>query len=136
MAEKSKRSIGDYVIVGGLVVSVATLGVNQWRTSQELGNAQQQIQLTQQELQLTQQGQFNERYAHAIEELGSERLPIRLTGIYELEQVARASPEHYQLGMEILADYLRIFAPVASDAGTPGPPHPPIPLRPPRSAPS
>ncbi len=116
-AEKSKRAVSDYVVVGGLVVSIATLAFNQLRTSQELGNAQQQIQLTQ-------QGQFSERYAHAIEELGSERLPIRLTGIYELEQVALGSPEHYPLGMEILADYLRSVSlvPRGAGAGTPEPP--------------
>jgi hypothetical protein len=98
-AEKSKRAISDYVVVGGLVVSIVTLGFNQLRTGQDL-------ETTRQNLQLTQQGQFSERYAHTIEELGSERVPIRLTGIYELEQVALASPEHYQLGMEILVDRL------------------------------
>jgi uncharacterized protein YjbI with pentapeptide repeats len=84
-----------------VIVSIITLFLNQ-RTTQE------QLSVT--------------RYAHAIEQLGSENAPSRLTGIYELEQVARASPEqHYQLGMEILADYLRIFSPVAGDAGTPVP---------------
>jgi hypothetical protein len=111
------------VVVGGLVVSVVTLGFNQWRTGQQLETTNRGLENAQQELQLTQQGQFSERYAHAIEELGSERVPIRLTGIYELEQVALASPEHYQLGMEILADYLRIFSSVGGDAGTPTPPN-------------
>jgi hypothetical protein len=131
-AAKPKRSIGDYVVVEGLVVSILTLGFNQWRTVQDLEttnrgleNAQQELDLTRQELTLTQQGQFSERYAHAIQQLGSENRPSRLTGIYELEQVALDSPDHYQLGMEILADYLRIFTPVASGAGTPGPPAPP-----------
>jgi Pentapeptide repeats (8 copies) len=120
-AVKPKRSIVDYAVLIGLVglfISVVTLFDNQVRTRQEL-------ETTRQELNLTQLGQFNERYAHAIEQLGSERLPSRLTGIYELEQVALASPEHYQLGMEILADYLRIVSPasVAPGPGTPEPPN-------------
>jgi hypothetical protein len=100
-AEKPKRAVSDYVVVGTLVVSIVGLALSQWSTREELGNARQ-------ENQLTQQKQLAERYEHAILELGSERAPIRLAGVYELERVARASPEHYQLAMEILADYLRI----------------------------
>jgi hypothetical protein len=105
-----------------VAVSIVTLFIQQGNIQEELRNAQQDLQLTRQELNLTQQGQFSERYAHAIEQLGSERAPSRLTGIYELEQVALASPDHYQLGMEILADYLRIFSAVGADVGTPVPP--------------
>src|SRR5215213_1626180 len=127
-AEKPKRSIRDYLLGGGglvVLVSIATLAVNQWRTGQELELTNQELENAQQELELAQQGQFSERYAHAIEQLGSERLPSRLTGIYELEQVALASPEHYQLGMEILAYYLRTVShvPRGVGAGTPEPPN-------------
>ena len=129
--EKPKPSIRDYLLGGGglvVLVSIATLALNQLRTQEELKNAQQ-------ELQLTQQGQFSTRYAHAVDELGSERLPIKLTGIYELEQVALASPDHYQLGMEILANYLRTVSPRVPGVGA-GQPEPPTPSRPPRSEPS
>jgi hypothetical protein len=130
-AEKPKRSIGDNALIGvvvtfiGVVASIVGLALTQSNTIQELETTRQELETTRQELQLIQLGQFSERYVHAIEQLGSERLPSRLTGIYELEQVALASPDHYQLGMEILADYLRIVSPasVAPGPGTPEPPN-------------
>src|SRR4051794_11491627 len=73
-----------------VIVSIVTLAINHITTEEQLSET---------------------RYAHAIEQLGSTNPPSRLTGIYELEQVAHTSPEHYQLAMEILADYLRIFSP-------------------------
>ena len=42
---------------------------------------------------LSRQGQVTERYANAIEQLGEDKLDVRLGGIYSLERVARDSPE-------------------------------------------
>jgi hypothetical protein len=57
-------------------------------------------------LRLTREGQLIERFTRAIDQLGSEKLQIRLGGIYALEQIARDSPERdYSTVMEVFTAY-------------------------------
>ncbi len=53
------------------------------------GRAWQQPRRT---VELTEQGQVTDRYAKAIEQLGSGRLDVCIGGIYALERIARDSP--------------------------------------------
>jgi hypothetical protein len=75
---------------------------NQKSTQAQLANAQE-------ELQLTRQGQITERFTRAIDQLGSEKLEIRLGGIYALERIDKESPERAYHGtvMEVLTAYVR-----------------------------
>jgi hypothetical protein len=65
---------------------------------------------------LQRRGQVTERFSKAIDQLGdrgetpSEKLDIRLGGIYALEQIAQDSPELHWPIMEVLAAYLREHA--------------------------
>src|SRR5262245_23706379 len=66
--------VGGMALLGGLYFTAQTL-----RTSQKT-------------LQTTQQGQITERFTKAIEQLGhTQRLMVRLGGIYALERIARDS---------------------------------------------
>ena len=56
---------------------------------------------------LTEQGQVTERYTKAIEQLGSEKLDVRMGGIYALERIARDSPRDHPTVMEVLAAFIR-----------------------------
>ena len=58
-------------------------------------------------VQLTEQGQVTERYARAIEQLGSEKLDVRIGGIYALERIARDSARDHPTVMEVLAAFVR-----------------------------
>ena len=42
---------------------------------------------------LSREGQVTDRYTRAIEQLGSDKLDVRIGGIYALERVARDSPK-------------------------------------------
>jgi hypothetical protein len=81
------------------------------RRSQEQNQKSTQAQLenAQEELRLTRQGQITERFTRAIEQLGSEKLEIRLGGIYALERIDKESPERAYHGtvMEVLTAYVR-----------------------------
>jgi uncharacterized protein YjbI with pentapeptide repeats len=81
------------------------------RQSQEQNQQSTQAQLenAQEELRLTRQGQITERFTRAIEQLGSEKLEIRLGGIYALERIDKESPERAYHGtvMEVLTAYVR-----------------------------
>jgi hypothetical protein len=44
-------------------------------------------------LHTTEQGQITDRYTRAVEQLGSDKLDIRLGGIYALERVGLQNPD-------------------------------------------
>jgi hypothetical protein len=48
-----------------------------------------------------------ERYAKAIEQLGSDKLEVRIGGIYALERIARDSARDHPTVMEVLAAFVR-----------------------------
>jgi membrane protein implicated in regulation of membrane protease activity len=56
---------------------------------------------------LTQQGQITERYAKAIEQLGSDKLDVRLGGIYGLERIATDSERDHPTVVEVLSAFVR-----------------------------
>jgi hypothetical protein len=78
--------------------------------------------LSRRTFQLTEQGQVTERYTKAIEQLGSERLDVRIGGIYALERIARDSARDHPTVMEVLAAFVREHSleewpPPSRDAG-------------------
>jgi len=56
---------------------------------------------------LTQQGQITERYTKAIEQLGSDKLDVRLGGIYALERIATDSERDHPTVVEVLSAFVR-----------------------------
>ena len=63
--------------------------------------------LSQRPLKLTEQGQATRRHTEAIEQLGSDKLDVRIGGIYALERVARDSARHHPAVMEVLTAFIR-----------------------------
>jgi uncharacterized protein YjbI with pentapeptide repeats len=53
------------------------------------------------------QGHVTDRYTKAIEQLGSDKLDIRLGGIYALERIARDSARDHPAVMEVLSAFFR-----------------------------
>ena len=56
---------------------------------------------------LSREGQVTDRYTKAIEQLGSEKLDVRIGGIYALERIARDSSRDHQVVMEVLTAFIR-----------------------------
>jgi hypothetical protein len=61
--------------------------------------------------QLTQDKQITEHYTRAVEQLGSDKLEVRLGAIYALERIARDSERDHWPIIEILTAYVRARAP-------------------------
>jgi hypothetical protein len=70
-----------------------------------------QVQATRQQLYLTEQGQLTERFTRAVDQLGSDRLDVRLGGIYALERIARDYPPDRSTIGEVLTAYIRQRSP-------------------------
>ncbi|RJQ74670.1 pentapeptide repeat-containing protein [Pseudonocardiaceae bacterium YIM PH 21723] len=51
---------------------------------------------------------ITELYGKAAEQLGSDKPPVRLAGIYALERLAQANPEHQQTVVNLFCAYLRM----------------------------
>ena len=56
---------------------------------------------------LTRQGQLTDRYTQAIEQLGSDKLDVRLGGIYALERIAIDSERDHPTIVEVLSAFVR-----------------------------
>jgi hypothetical protein len=71
-------------------------------------------------LQVTEQGQITERYTKAVEQLGSDKLDVRLGGIYALERIAADSERDHPTVVEVLSAFVREHsAPKAEQPATP-----------------
>jgi uncharacterized protein YjbI with pentapeptide repeats len=62
--------------------------------------------------ELEREGQITERFTRAIDQLGDEKLDVRLGGIYALERIAKGSPDDHGPIMEVLTAYVREHAPL------------------------
>jgi hypothetical protein len=70
-------------------------------------NSEQADQWQRRTHELTEQGQVTDRYTKAIEQLGSEKLDVRIGGIYALERIARDSVRDHPTVMEVLTAFIR-----------------------------
>ena len=62
--------------------------------------------LSRRTFELTEQGQVTERYTKAVEQLGSDKLDVRIGGIYALERIARDSARDHPVVMEVLSAFI------------------------------
>jgi hypothetical protein len=67
--------------------------------------------LTWQQLHVSREGQITDRFTRAIDQLGSDKLPVRLGGIYALERIARDSASDRGTITEVLTAFVRQRAP-------------------------
>jgi uncharacterized protein YjbI with pentapeptide repeats len=93
-------TIGALLLVGTLFTALSS--IRQTQQSLELNRAQ---------LRVAEEGQITERFTKAIEQLGSDKLAIRLGGIYALERIAKDSPRDHWTVMEVLTAFVRANAP-------------------------
>jgi len=85
-------------------------------------NSEQADQWQRRTHELTEQGQITDRYTKAVEQLGSDKLDVRIGGIYALERIARDSVKDHPTVMEVLTAFIREHSREQwppSDAGSP-----------------
>jgi uncharacterized protein YjbI with pentapeptide repeats len=69
------------------------------------------LSLTWRQIRVNQEGQITERFNKAIDHLGSDKLDLRLGGIYALERIARNSKDDRDTIAEILSAFVRQRSP-------------------------
>lgn len=58
-------------------------------------------------LKATEEKQITERFSKAVEQLGSDKLEVRIGSIYSLERIAKDSPKDHWTVMEVLTSFVR-----------------------------
>jgi len=76
---------------------------------------EKQVAAAQQQVEVAREGQITERFTRAIEHLGSDKLEVRLGGIYALERIARDSEKDHWPTMEVLTAYVRERSPLPEE---------------------
>ena len=108
-----------------VIVAVAGFVTNVINTRATTEVSRRAVEAAQRTVELTEQGQVTDRYSKAIEQLGSDKLDVRLGGIYALERIARDSPRDLPTIMEVLAAFVREHSheqwPPAKSDGAPPP---------------
>jgi hypothetical protein len=99
-----------FTAIGGLGtlvlgIFVAWVGLGQLKTARLRHEEQTRADLQQ---------RITESFTAAVEQLGSEKLQVRIGGIYALERIARESDADYRSVMETLTGFVRARAPLQS----------------------
>ncbi|MEH2287005.1 pentapeptide repeat-containing protein [Nostoc sp.] len=104
-------------IFGGFAVLInAYYAAKRWEAmdkSAEAANKTAEAAL--QNANAAQDKQITERFAKAIEQLGNEKIEVRLGAIYTLERIAKDSKDDHWTIMEVLTAFVRENAPLKKD---------------------
>jgi hypothetical protein len=74
--------------------------------------------ITARTLEVTEQGHITDRYTKAIEQLGNDKLDVRLGGIYALERIAVDSKRDHPTVVEVLSAFIREHGQAPTQPGT------------------
>jgi uncharacterized protein YjbI with pentapeptide repeats len=91
------QALAGVVLLGGLYFTARTYQLNRQSSARTY--------------ELDREGQITERFTRAIDQLGDEKLDVRLGGIYALERIARSSSHDHGPIMEVLTAFLREHSP-------------------------
>jgi hypothetical protein len=97
------------ITVGGLVARAALRQARTATQVAEIANRQAEIagRRHEEQTRADQQRRITESFAKAVEQLGSDKLEVRLGGIYSLERISKESPDDYWTVMENLTAFVR-----------------------------
>jgi hypothetical protein len=97
-----------------LLAGLAALGAlgTFWSSARTQRFTAETLRISEKNFQLTERGHLTDRYAKAIEQLGSENLDVRLGGIYAVEQIATDSPRDRDQAtiVEVLSAFVRVHS--------------------------
>jgi hypothetical protein len=115
-AQRAVRAavITQWITAVTAIGAVVFTGLSLNNASDQVQAAREQNQVAREQNQVAQQSQYNDRYANAVEQLsqqGTDRLQIRLGGIYALERLTRDTPRDQPATIEALSAFIRTSAP-------------------------
>jgi hypothetical protein len=85
------QALGGIAVLIGIYFAWANLKIAQEDQQNTLNTQSENIKNQTKTLVITEEGQITDRFSKAIDQLGSDKLEIRLGGIYALERIAQES---------------------------------------------
>jgi uncharacterized protein YjbI with pentapeptide repeats len=73
------------------------------------------LYLTWRNIKVNEEGKLTDRFSKAVELLGSDKLDIRLGGIYALERIGKDSKKDHWTVMEVFTAFIRENSPITED---------------------
>ncbi|MBD2033906.1 pentapeptide repeat-containing protein [Leptolyngbya sp. FACHB-321] len=101
-----------FVISAFGVLATVFAGVGLYLTYR---TGQEQLEAAQQERQLNSERLVTDRFAKAVEQLGSKEPDVRIGAIYSLERIAKDSSKDHWTIMEVLTAFIRNRSPLPKD---------------------
>jgi hypothetical protein len=106
LVEAALISAGATLVGVGGTVAVAIFGLRNSSTTSRVAIESATANL-QQTLETEREGQITDRYSRAAEQLGSDKLDIRIAGIFALDRIAHDSARDHPIVIEVLAAFIR-----------------------------
>ncbi|WP_241671697.1 pentapeptide repeat-containing protein [Streptomyces sp. IB2014 016-6] len=97
------------VLIASLV-AVAGLWYSSVQTRQANDHARMANDQARQDRALMKEGQITDRYTAAVNNLGEDKMDVRLGGIYALQRIMQDSPRDHRTISNVLAAYVRTHA--------------------------
>ncbi len=94
-------------LFGSLVVGLGTITVGALLARAALRQARTATHRHEEQTRADLQRRITETFSKAVEQLGSDKLEVRLGGIYSLERISKESPDDYWTVMENLTAFVR-----------------------------
>ena len=108
-----KDTLDTYVKI---LQGIGSLGfiITAYVSFQTLKATQKNVQISEKNTYISQEKQVTERFTQAINQLGSDKVEVRLGGIYALERIAKDSPEDHWNIVEVLSSFIREKSPAST----------------------
>jgi hypothetical protein len=107
------RTVGTIVLGGGGAIALLLAARRQQTAEHDLAEKRRDLALKERDATAR---QITDLYTKAVEQLGADKAPVRLGGLYALERVAQDHPLQRQTIVNVVCAYLRMpFTPPNAD---------------------
>jgi hypothetical protein len=108
---------GGLVLLAGAYVTWRQLQLSRESMRQTMEATNAQLKAAQDQLAADRDSHLTQRFAQAVDQLGSEQVVVRIGGIYALERIARNSAADAGAVAELLCSFIRQRSPAAAGSG-------------------
>jgi uncharacterized protein YjbI with pentapeptide repeats len=108
LEDKFRGTLAQILGGAGLIIGLFFTWKNLVVTQETAAN---NMRVAYETLKTSQEQQITERFTRAVDQLGNEKIEVRLGGIFALERIARDSDKDYATVVEVLTAFIRENAP-------------------------
>jgi hypothetical protein len=109
---ESVRTVGTVVLGAGGFIALLLAARRQQTAEQDVATKRHDLLLREQANEDARhdaaERRISDLYLKAVEQLGAEKAPVRLAGLYALERLAQDNPAHRQTIVNVVSAYLRM----------------------------